>query len=249
MKRVVAVVSLAVLLIVPFAFDAQAQSEEPATTSTNSAAPAQSPSSSRLLTPQQIDNLNEGAETEAARLTEKEAQDRRDALDDFKKGAGLGITVVIGDNDDVIDDATVIDNKVVVTRRSRDQARAALEVHQLFTGNPLTANGRKAIREEVERCAQDTIECPLVGIGPFAAIQTGDSDSLSSVGIGVMVGVRSDPRQDSSFNVGLGIVFDNSVKGLAAGFVEGQPLPAGQTQVQFTEKSARRLILTLSFAF
>jgi hypothetical protein len=242
MKRVVVVVSLAVLLIVPFGSDVQAQSPQ-------SPSDDQTPSSGRLLTPQQIDDLNERAETEAARLTEREAQDRRDALDDFKKGAGLGISVVIGDNDDVIDDATVVDGKVVVTRRSRDQARAALEVHQLFTANPLTANGRKAIREQIERCAQDTINCPLVGIGPFAAIQTGDSDSISSVGLGFMVGVRSDPRQDSSFNVGLGMVFDNSVKRLASGFVEGQPLPAGQTQVQFTENSSRRLMLTLSFAF
>ena len=243
MKRVVAVVSLAVLLIVPFGSDAQAQSQQ------TPPPDDQTPSSGRLLSREQIDDLNEGAETEAARLTEREAQDRRDALDDFKKGAGLGISVVIGDNDDVIDDATVVDGKVVVTERSRDQARAALEVHQLFTANPLTANGRRAIREQVERCAQDTINCPLVGIGPFAAIQTGDSDSISSVGLGVMVGVRSDPRQDSSFNVGLGIVFDNSVKGLAPGFVDGQPLPTGQTQVQFTENSSRRLMLTLSFAF
>jgi hypothetical protein len=242
MKRVVVVVSLAVLLIVAPRSNAQSQSQEPP-------ADDQTPSSGRLLNRQQIDNLNDRAETEAARLTEKEAQDRRDALDDFKKGAGLGISVVIGDNDDVIDDATVVDGRIVVTRRSRDQTRAALEAHQLFTANPLTANGRKAIREQVERCAQDTINCPLVGIGPFAAIQTGNDDSISSVGLGIMVGVRSDPRQDSSFNVGLGMVFDNSVKGLAPGFVEGQPLPTGQTQVQFTENSSRRLMLTLSFAF
>jgi hypothetical protein len=241
MKRVV--VSVAVLLMVLTGSGARAQSQQ------SPPAEDQPPSSGRLLNRQQIDDLNEGAETEAARLTEREAQDRRDALDDFKKGAGLGISVVIGDNDDVVDDATVVDGRIVVTRRSRDQTRAALEAHQLFTANPLTANGRKAIREQVERCAQDTINCPLVGIGPFAAIQTGNDDSISSVGLGFMVGVRSDPRQDSSFNVGLGMVFDNSVKKLAPGFVEGQPLPTGQTQVQFTENSSRRVMLTLSFAF
>jgi hypothetical protein len=208
------------------------------------------PKSGELLSPQEISRLDEsGAENEATRLTEKEAQDRRDALDDFKKGAGLGISVVIGDNDDVVDDATVVDGKVVVTRRSKDQTRAALEAHQLFTGNPFTSSGREKIRHQVERCATNSIECPLVGVGPFAAIQTGTDDSISSVGLGLMVGVRSDPRQDSSFNVGVGMVFDNSVRQLAPGFVEGQPLPAGQTQVQFTEKSARRLMLTLSFAF
>ena len=215
----------------------------------NAQTPPEPPETGRLMSQDQIKDLNEPeAENEATRLTEKEAQDRRDALDDFKKGAGLGISVVLG-SEDVVSDATVVDGKIVVTNRSKDQIRAAFEAHQLFTANPFTSGGRRRIREQVERCAKDTIECPLVGIGPFAAIQTGDDDTVSALGIGVMVGVRSDPRQDSSFNIGVGIEFDNSVKRLAPGFVEGQPLPSGQTQVQFTEESARRLMLTLSFAF
>ena len=208
------------------------------------------PTGGQLLSPQHIQDLEHPeAQSEVSRLTEKEAQDRRDALDDFKKGAGLGIAVVFGENDSIVESAIVVDGKIVVTRRSKDQARAALEAHQLFTANPLTARGRREIREEVERCARDTVECPLVGIGPFAAIQTGSSNALNSVGLGLMIGVRSDPRQDSSFNLGVGVVFDNAVKELAPGFVEGQALPAGQTAVQFTENSARRLMLMLSFAF
>lgn len=248
MKSVVRII-LAMVLIVPVAATAQTPSP-PSDPQTTSAPSNVQNTGGQLMTPNQIQGLNEPqAENEATRLTEKEAQDRRDALDDFKKGAGLGISVVIGKNDDVIDDAIVVDGKVVVTRRSRDQTRAALEAHQLFTANPFTSRGRAAIRHQVELCAADTINCPLVGVGPFAAIQTGADDSISSVGLGVMVGVRSDPRQDSSFNVGIGIVFDNSVKHLADGFVEGQPLPPGATQVQFTEDSARRLMITLSFAF
>jgi len=64
-----------------------------------------------------------------------------------------------------------------------------------------------------------------------------------------MLGVRADPRKGSSFNIGIGIVFDAHIKQLASGFVEGKELPAGETQIKFTERSARRLLVTLSFAF
>jgi hypothetical protein len=248
--KVVSLIACFVLCSFPVGVGAQEQQQQPAPTGAQPEQQSPAPTGSDLMAPHEIQRLNEqGAEMEANRLSTNEAQDRRDALDDFKKGAGLGISVVLGKNDDVVDSAIVVDGKIVVTRRSRDQVRATLEAHQLFTNNPFTARGRKAIRDEVELCADNTVNCPLIGIGPFAAIQTGSTDSVSSVGLGVMLGVRSDPRQDSSFNLGVGIVFDNAVKELAPGFVEGQALPTGQTAVQFTENSARRLMLTLSFAF
>lgn len=206
--------------------------------------------SGNLLTRQEISGLSQAdAQIALAQLQEEEAQNRKDALEDFKTGAGLGISVVIGDSQDVIDDAAVVDKKIVVTRRAKDQPRAALEAHQLFTANPLTAPGRQAIRQQIQDCATNPINCPLMGVGPFAAIQTAADNSISSAGFGLMLGVRADPRKGSSFNIGVGIVFDRGVKELASGFVEGKDLPPGESQVRFTERSARRLMVTLSFAF
>jgi len=59
------------------------------------------------------------------------------------------------------------------------RSKGYFEAHQLFTANPFTS-GRKRIREQVERCATNTIGCPLAGIGPFAAIQTGSDDTVSA---------------------------------------------------------------------
>lgn len=203
----------------------------------------------KQLTLQEIADLPEDqAEAKVAELQEAEAKDRQDALADFKRGAGLAISIVMG-QEESIDEAAVVDEKVVVTRRSKDNVRAALEVHQLLTANIFTSSGRAHLRKQIEDCGDDPVDCPLFGIGPFAAIQVADDNAISSAGLGVMVGVRSDPRAESSFNLGLGLVWDNRVKTLADGFVEGQPLPTGETAVRFTEKSSRRLMLTLSFAF
>jgi hypothetical protein len=174
---------------------------------------------------------------------------RTDALSDFKKGAGLGLSVAVGSEQNSIEEARVVNKEIVVTRRSKDQPRAALEIHQLFTTNVLTEKGRKAAREQIRACEVDPVNCPMFGVGPFAAIQIGGDDAINSIGLGLMFGFRSDPRQDSSFNIGIGITADSRVKRLAPGFVEGGALPADETEVRFTEKSSRRLLVTLSFAF
>ena len=172
----------------------------------------------------------------------------RSALSDFKTGAALGISVVLGDTDSVLE-ASVVDKNIVVTKRAKDQPRAAFEVHQLFTTNPLTAKGRAAAQAQLRECGADPITCPMFGIGPFAAIQTGNDDSISSVGIGLMAGVRNNPRQNKSFNLGVGIAFDGGVRRLAKGFSEGKPLPAGESSIRFEDRSARRLMITLAFSF
>jgi len=189
------------------------------------------------------------AKAEAGKVVGREQEARSDALADFKKGAGLGISIALGSEQNSIDEAKVVDQKIVVTRRSKDQPRAALEVHQLFTTNIFTSSGRKAQREQSDACGADPRNCPLWGVGPFAAIQIGDDSNINSVGVGFMVGVRSNPRRDASFNIGLGVVIDAHVNRLAPGFKDGDTLPTGQTSVPLVEKSSRRPLLTLSFAF
>jgi hypothetical protein len=200
------------------------------------------------LTQADLASMPAGAAAKAAKAEEAEEQNRKDALADFKNGAALGISVVLGSHD-VVEDAVVVNNAIVVTKRAKDQPRATLEAHQLFTGNPFTGGGRQVMRDQLISCGKDAIDCPMFGVGPFAAIQTGDDNSISSAGFGLMLGLRSDPRRDSSFNIGLGLVWDTHVKALASGFKEGKALPTGETEVRFTEHSARRAMITLSFAF
>jgi len=186
------------------------------------------------------------ARATVATLREAEAKDRQDALADFKKGAGLGISIVMGSNDDAIEEAVVVNSRVTVTRRSKDNVRATVEIHQFLTPSMFRRGG---LKQEIEDCGEDPTDCPLFGFGPFAAIQVADDNAISSAGLGLMFGLRSDPRKESSFNVGIGLVWDNRVKTLAKGFVEGQALPAGETAIRFEERSTRRLMMTLSFAF
>jgi hypothetical protein len=156
----------------------------------------------KQLTSAEVANLQtDAAKVKVAELQEDQAKDRQDALADFKRGAGLGISIVMGQND-TIDDAAIVDKKIVVTRRSKDNVRAALEVHQLLTANIFTTNGRDRVRKQIEECGEDSTACPLFGVGPFAAIQVADDNAISSAGLGVMFGVRSDPHHETSFNVG-----------------------------------------------
>jgi hypothetical protein len=189
------------------------------------------------------------AKAAVQKIKDENIDTRTNALADFKKGAGLGISIAVGNRGNSIDDAAVINNKVVVTSRPKDHPRAALEIHQLFTTNVFSSDGRRAAVEQLKACGVEPVNCPMVGIGPFAALQTGDNDAINSVGFGVMLGLRTDPRQTSSFNLGLGIAFDSHIKQLANGFTEGQAPPDNATEVKFTEKSTRRFLITLSFAF
>ena|ERR1044071_2237830 len=178
-----------------------------------------------------------------------EAQERQDALADFMKGAGLGLGVAVGSRKNTVDDAAIINNKITVTKQQRDHLRVGFELHQLFTHNILTKTGKAAAKQELIDCAKDPIDCPMIAVGPFASIQSSAENTLDSFAVGAMVGVRSDPRQRTSFNIGVGIVWDAHVKTLADGFVEGQAPPTGETTVRFREGTARRFLVTVSFAF
>ena len=64
-----------------------------------------------------------------------------------------------------------------------------------------------------------------------------------------MIGVRNDPRKDTSFNIGIGVQWDSNAKELAHGFVEGGTLPDGETEIRFKEKGRARLMIGLSLGF
>jgi hypothetical protein len=196
-----------------------------------------------------IDQMSgDQAKQKLEQATAKDSKELGNSLADFKKGAGLGITIA-PDASDQVDEAFVVDGKIVATKKNTNAARMMFEFHQLFTSNVFVEKGRKAAREQIENCGKDPIQCPMFGIGPFVALQMSDDNSVSSVGVGIMFGVRNDPRKDTSFNFGIGVQWDSKVKKLADGFEAGKPLPTGEKEIRFVEKGEARLMFGISLGF
>lgn len=85
-------------------------------------------------------------------------------------------------------------------------------------------------------------------IGPFIAVQPGTDEIIEALGGGFMVGLR---RQKGlgSFNLGFGVVVDPSVKVLGSGIEEDKPLPTGETQIRFREKTQAGFLILASFSW
>lgn len=116
-------------------------------------------------------------------------------------GAGFSLTLDTGSQDRV--EEAVIDDLgyVRVSKRGNSVARIMLEMHYFFTPR----QGR-------------------YGIGPFMAIQPGSNEIISSIGGGLMFGMR---KADSakSFNFGFGRSADPSARVLGAGLKENEKAP------------------------
>jgi len=202
-----------------------------------------------LPSPEKISTMDvDKARVKLQDATAKESKELGNALADFKKGAGLGITVTPGASDQV-DEAFVVDGKIVATKKNTNAARMMFEFHQLFTTNVFTSGGREDARKQLAACQIDPLFCPMFGVGPFVALQMSDDNSVASVGVGIMIGVRNDPRKDTSFNFGIGVQWDSKVKKLADGFEIGKPLPTGETDIRFVEKGEARLMFGISLGF
>jgi len=203
----------------------------------------------QLKKPEEIQKMpSDDAKAELQQKTAKESKDLGNALSDFKRGGGVGLTVA-PQAKGRIDEAAVVNGKIVVTQQNTNAARLMFEYHQLFTTNVLTSKGRAAARRQLLQCEANPIDCPMYGVGPFLALQTSQDDLIASVGLGIMMGIRNDPRKNTSFNIGIGVQWDSKVKELADGFKAGQPLPAGEKDIRFKESGKARLMLAISLGF
>jgi hypothetical protein len=137
---------------------------------------------------------------------------------------------------------TGTDARVVVTKSSDSRAALLLESHRLID---LKARGRPRGRD-ASGAKVDT-ERVTFGLGPFLAIQSSQSEVIEGIGFGVMGGLRV--GEASSFNLGIGGMLDPSAKVLAEGFRNGQPPPAGATEVLFSEEAKWGFVVLVSFAF
>lgn len=57
------------------------------------------------------------------------------------------------------------------------------------------------------------------------------------------------PAEANAFTLGVGVVFDLNVKTLGDGIHANQPLPEGETEVRFKEKSRPSLMLMFTRSF
>jgi hypothetical protein len=132
-------------------------------------------------------------------------------------GIGIGFS---RSSSNAVESAQIINNVVTVTSEKKQQARVFLESHYFL-----------------ERwCNRDPARIKS-GCGPFMAIATSSND-IAGAGFGWMFGYKPDVDKPSGYSFGVGLMLDNKVKDLAAGFKAGEPPPAGATTV-LTEEKAR----------
>lgn len=155
-------------------------------------------------------------------------------------GVGLSLTHDLGGNDRV-DSASVVNGIVRVDNEDNDIARIMLESHYFFTPKrPFWFNS-------------NIVESQW-GWGPFVALQPGTNEIIEAIGLGVMFGFKrkkdeNGEKDTSSWNIGLGLVVDPNVKVLGDGIEENKPLPSGETEVRFKEKSQWGALIISSFSF
>ena len=167
-----------------------------------------------------------------ANALEKEREDRQNEREFAGISFGVGIGVTFTSERERIEEAVLVDNAmedgpqvIRATKKRNTTARILLETHYFFS--PWHKN---------------------LGFGPFIAIQPGNEEIIEAAGAGVMMGLRRDDRAQS-FNMGVGVLVEPSVKTLGDGQTDGEPLPAGESEIRFQEKAIYSLVIIGSFAF
>jgi len=181
----------------------------------------------------------ESAKLNARIAAEVAKQDAQELLWGLKFGAGVSVSST--GRKGAIRDATVDSRGIVrVTREDTSSVGYLLEAHYFFT-------------PDVAFLGMENLKGNW-GIGPFVAVQAGSDKALSGIGFGLMLGFRrliTEPAPVSglSWNIGVGALYDPSVKVLGAGMVPDQPLPAGEAAVRTTEVGSWGLLVLTSFNF
>ena len=163
-------------------------------------------------------------------------QDREDKegdagpLEGWGFGLSLGLTFDLGSNDRVREASLDPNGIVRVSDVENVTGRFLLETHHFWE---IGSSG--------------------VGIGPFVAIEAGSDPIIQALGGGVMVGFKTSDggksSRKSSFNIGVGIIYDLNTQILGEGIVANEPLPEGETLIRFQETEQSGLMISSSFSF
>jgi len=145
---------------------------------------------------------------------------------------GVGVGVSYSEDERVSEAELAADNTIRATKTETQEPRVILESHYYGWCS-------------IARCNEGSF-----GIGPFFGIVAKDDKLISAFALGAMVGWKDTKRTDSDgFSIGLGVLLDSDVSSLADGFEEGQPLPPGETEPQFEEKSRWGVLLFFTRTF
>lgn len=153
------------------------------------------------------------------RLTNEEA-----VLGKLKLGLGIGAVLDVG-SIDRIGEAQIVNGIVRVTDDANDTIRPIFEAH-VFAWE-ISDN---------------------VVIGPFVGAQLDEGNVVSALGAGVMTGVRVN-RDTQTLNFGVGAFLDPSVRTLGNGIEEDQPLPVGEAEIRYRNRSQWGILFVTSFGF
>ena len=150
-------------------------------------------------------------------------------------GVGVSLTIDIGDHDRV-ESAELVNGIVRINKENNDIPRIMLETHYMFL-------------PQVDFLGIDSIEPGKWGWGPFVGIQNGSNEIIEAIGAGIMLGFIRNEETKDSFNIGVGMVVDPSVKILGDGIKENQYLPEGETEIRYKETSQWGILILSSYSF
>ncbi len=171
-------------------------------------------------------------------------------------GVGISFAQTLGR--DRIKSASVVNNLVRVDSENNAIPRVMLESHHFFTPSPQTKDEKGSLVPNPSFTQFCFLGIPLFcmdtngwGAGPFVALQPGTDEIIQAIAAGVMWGFKysKDEADNRSWNFGVGVSVEPSSKTLGDGINEGQPLPPGETQVRFKDRTLTGIVALLSFGF
>lgn len=224
------------------------------------AAQAQTENQNRMITEGEA-----AAREEATRQMMEQVTEVEEATNEFlglEWGAGIGVMGGFG-GDPGVEKVSIVDagnSKIVHVEEEGDlRPQVFLEMHVFPVGQQVRAWREYQRWKEKDRMAQarglarersrDMPEPPLMGFGPFIALQSGDNEAIDALALGVMWGFRRKPEDTASLNLGIGLSFDPSVQVLGKGMKEGETLPNGETAVRLKKEGRFGWSLMASFTF
>lgn len=177
-------------------------------------------------------------------------------------GAGLSLTSDLH-GDSRVDEAELVDGIVRIKKDSDVRARVMLETHVFAKGfkylpvieedDDDADDGDDEPRISLRRAESEpeVARVPMVGLGPFVAVQPGSEEIIDAVALGIMVGFRRTQslKDSSSLNIGIGYVVDPDTQVLGEGIEPNKPLPGNETQIRFRHTSQGGILFLTSFSF